>query len=180
LQNTNINFITHMDRQFEERCKARHEILRTHPNALACRPGAEVMVDELYVYLVNHYLPRRYPTIFQIQPPTHLLNTVTTDLLPLIPPQDKIDALRLIAVNVDEDFLMLLPSSDGDGYSLESAIWCYPVGFDAGDKVGLKLRDAHKPVPGYKETIQNSMDRYFSRLAVGKVVYRVNVSHNPF
>ncbi|TVY43884.1 hypothetical protein LSUB1_G002034 [Lachnellula subtilissima] len=178
LQNTNINFITHVDRQYQERCKARHEILRTHPNALACRPGAEAMVDELYAYLVNDYLPHRYPTIFQFQSqsgaPTHLLNNVTTDVLPLTPPQDRIETLRLLAVNVDEDFLMLLPSSDGDGYSLESVIWCYPVGFDAGDKVGLKLRDAHKPVPAYKEVMQSSMDRYFGKLAVGKVIYRVN------
>lgn len=138
------------------------------------------MVDELYTYFVNDYLPQRYPTIFQFQKqsgkPTHLLNNVTTDLLPLTVPQDKIEALRLLAVNVDEDFLMLLPSADGDGYSLESVIWCYPVGFDAGDKVGLKLREAHKPVPGYKDLMQTSMDRYFSRLPVGKVIYRVNVS----
>jgi hypothetical protein len=125
--------------------------------------------------------PHRYPTIFHFQPnqkgaPTYLLNNVTTDLLPLTPPQDRIDALRLLAVNIDEDFLMLLPSSDGDGYSLESVIWCYPVGFDVGGKVGLKLRDAHKPIPGYKDIMQNSMDRYFGRLVVGKVIYRINVS----
>ncbi|TVY15331.1 hypothetical protein LARI1_G006999 [Lachnellula arida] len=178
LKNTNINFIIHIDRQFQERCKARHEILRTHPNALTCRPGAEAMVDELYAYLVNDYLPHRYPTIFQFQPQKgarpQLLNNVTTDSLPLTPPQDRIEVLRLLAVNIDEDFLMLLPSSDGDGYSLESVIWCYPVGFDAGDKIGMKLRDLHKPVPGYKEIMQSSMDRYFGRLAPGKVIYRVN------
>lgn len=71
---------------------------------------------------------------------------------------------------------MLLPSPDEDGYSLQSFIWCYPVGFDPGSKLGLKLREAHKPVPEYKEKLQSSMDRYFGKLEVGRVVYRVNVN----
>ena len=70
--------------------------------------------------------------------------------------------------------LMLLPSPDGDGYSLQSFIWAYPVGFDPQSKLGMKLRDAHNPVPGYKERLALSMDRYFCNLEPGNVKYRVN------
>lgn len=38
----------------------------------------------------------------------------------------------------------------------------------------MKLRDIHRPVPGYKEKIELSMDRFFARLPVGKVVKRAN------
>ncbi|KUJ17151.1 uncharacterized protein LY89DRAFT_646318 [Mollisia scopiformis] len=174
LTNTNINFITQMDKQYPSRLIERQKIHDTHPNSLKCLPTAVPMVNEIYTFLVTTYLPQRYPTMFTLQSPSHLLNIATNKLLPTSPPQDPIEALHLLSVNIDEDFLMLLPAPDGDGYSLQSFIWCYPVGFDAGSKLGLKLREAHKPVPEYKEKLQGSMDRYFGKLEVGRVVYRVN------
>ena len=133
------------------------------------------MVNEFYTFLITHYLPRRYPTIFKINHTSSSLhNTATNEFLPLQPPKDRIQALRIIALAVDEDFLMLLPSSDGDGYSLQSFVWCYPVGFDPVDKLGIKLRDAHGPVPSYKQHLELSMDRYFARLTPGRVMDRVN------
>jgi hypothetical protein len=163
-----------MDKQYLERMTERQKILDTHPNALKCLPSAVPMVNELYDYFITYYMPKRYPTIFKLTP-TYLLNTMTQDKLPATTPSDPLEALQLLAVNIDEDFLMLLPAPDGDGYSLQSFVWCYPVGFDAGDKLGLKLREAHKPVPHYKEKLQQSMDRYFGKLEVGRVVFRVNV-----
>ncbi len=53
---------------------------------------------------------------------------------------------------------------------------CFPSGFDTSRKFGLKLREIHGPVPGYREKLEGSMDRYFERLEVGKFVMRVNVS----
>ena len=79
-----------------------------------------------------------------------------------------------LPLSVDEDFLMLLPSPDGDGYSLQAFVWLYPVGFDPQDKLGMKLRNAHGPVPSYKQHLEKSMDRYFARLTTDGVVNRVN------
>lgn len=42
------------------------------------------------------------------------------------------------------------------------------------EKASLKLRDIHAPVPGYKEKLELSMDRYFANLPVGKIVKRAN------
>jgi Protein of unknown function (DUF3445) len=164
-----------MDKQYVERMTERQKILDTHPNALKYLPNAVPMVNELYDYFITEYLLKRYPTIFKLTP-TYLLNNLTQDKLPVTTPLDPIEALRLLALNIDEDFLMLLPAPDGDGYSLQSFVWCYPVGFDAGDKLRLKLREAYKPVPHYKDKLQQSMDRYFGKLEVGRVVFRVNVS----
>ena len=55
---------------------------------------------------------------------------------------------------------------------------CFPNGFDTRLKLGLKLREIHDPVPGYAEKLERSMDRFFERLEVGKVVRRVNVCMN--
>ena len=133
------------------------------------------MLNELYEFLIQSYLPTRYPTIFRLSPSTSILkNRITHEEVPLAAPTDRYTTLAIINRTVDEDFLMLLPSPDGDGYSLQSFIWAYPVGFDPQSKLGMKLRDAHGPVPGYKEKLALSMDRYFHHLEPGTVKSRVN------
>ena len=105
-----------------------------------------------------------------------LLNLATSESIPLVSPFDPIKALEIIGGNIDDDFLLLLPSDDGDGYVLKGFVTCFPSGFNTKDKFGLKLRDIHKPVPGYKEKLEKSMDRFFDKIEVGKVVLRTNVS----
>ena len=175
LQKTDINRITHIDKTYAERIQARQEIVRQYPGALDCLDSAVGMVNELYEFLVQEYLPHRYPTIFRLDSSTDVVeNLVTDESLPLTAPVDRYETLRKINRNVDEDFLMLLPSPDGDGYNLQSFIWAYPVGFDPQSKLGIKLRDAHQPVPSYKDKLAPSMDRYFSKLTPGNIKCRVN------
>ena len=175
LQKTDINGIIHIDSLYAERIKARQDIVGQYPGALDCLDSAEGMLNELYEFLVQAFLPYRYPTIFHLNPSTNMTeNLITKDSLPHTAPTDRHETLRKINRNVEEDLLMMLPSPDGDGYSLQSFIWAYPVGFDPQSKLGLKLREAHAPVPNYKEKLAASMDRYFSGLEAGNVKCRTN------
>lgn len=164
-----------MDDTYLERMEARKEIVRQDPGALDCMDSGLEMLAELYEYLMQVYLPDRYPTMFQRNPSTNTVsNVITGEVMPTAVPADRHEALSIINRNVDEDFLMLLPAPDGDGYSLQAFVWAYPVGFNPQSKKGMKLRDAHRPVPGYKDKIEASMDRYFAKLQPGNVMYRVN------
>ncbi|KAL4978221.1 hypothetical protein BDW66DRAFT_22372 [Aspergillus desertorum] len=96
---------------------------------------------------------------------------------------------------IDEDFLILLPSPippllSGDlsaesdpelktQYHLEAYTTYYPAGFDTRKKLSLSLSAIHTPLPGYKQKLSKSMDRFFERLEVGKAVVRVNWSIMP-
>ncbi len=141
LQKTDINGITHIDRQYAERIRTRQDILRQYPGAIACLDSGVGMLSELYEFLVQEYLPRRYPTIFRIDSCAGVVeNRVTDDKLPLTAPADRYETLQKINSSVDEDFLMLLPSPDADGYTLQSFVWAYPVGFDPQSKLGIKYR----------------------------------------
>jgi hypothetical protein len=131
-------------------------------------------VDELYTWLTGVYLPTRFPTMFSLSR-THLHNLVTSESLPLQPPSDPIHTFELLGENLDGDFLLLLPSNDE--YELQGFVTCFPSGFNTKEKFGMKLRDIHTPVPGYKEKLEKSMDRFFERLEVGRVVQRSNVSY---
>lgn len=175
LKKTDINNITQIDSTYAERVKARQEIVYQYPGALDCLDSAVGMLNELYDFLMQAYLPHRYPTIFHLDSSTNTVeNLITHEKLPLTARLNRFETLQIINRNTDEDFLMLLPSPDADGYTLQSFIWAYPVGFDPQSKLGLKLRDAHNPVPGYKEKLALSMDRYFSKLEPGDVRCRVN------
>lgn len=68
-------------------------------------------------------------------------------------------------------------TEDGETkYVLEAYQVCFPAGFDLRKKIGKKLAAIHDPVPGYKEKIEKSMDRFFEKLEVGKFVKRANWS----
>ena len=164
-----------MDSLYAERIIARQDIIRQYPGAVGCLDTGVGMLNELYEFLVQEFLPQRFPTIFRLDCSTETVkNLVTKENLPLMAPADRYETLKTLNRNVDEDFLMLLPSPDRDGYSLQSFVWAYPVGFDPQSKLGMKLRDAHQPVPGYNEKLAPSMDRYFSNLEPGNVKSRVN------
>jgi hypothetical protein len=76
---------------------------------------------------------------------------------------------------IDDDLLFLMPSDDGDSVTLRGFVTCCPNGFNTAEKLNLKLRDIHTPVPHYKEKLEKSMDRFFDKIKVGKFVKRANV-----
>jgi hypothetical protein len=88
--------------------------------------------------------------------------------------------LYTLGHNVDDEFLILLPSSTAeDGspiYHLQAYVCCFPSGFSTPDKFEQPLAGIHKPVPGYKAKLEKSMDRFFAKLEVGKIVRRSNWS----
>lgn len=164
-----------MDRTYLDRLAVRTNVIREHtPKVLQALPSSYAAIQEFYTYLTADYLPTRFPTVYSLHP-THLLNKATGHHIPLTP-SSPIEALRTLGTNIDSDYLILVPSLDGDGYILGGFITCFPAGFDTQSLLGKKIRDIHKPVPKYKEKLEASMYRSFDRLEVGKIIKRVNVS----
>ncbi|KAK5135215.1 hypothetical protein LTR08_005464 [Meristemomyces frigidus] len=173
-----------MDSTYADRLKLRRSVLDEHPEATKqCRSGAEPAVLELYEWMVSTYLPRRFPTIYKFTSTAsgerQLYNTVSKTAMPLRP-TSPMAALDTLGEHVDNDFLILLPSSTAsDGspiYHLEAFITCFPAGFSTRDKCGQPLATIHKPVPGYEAKLEKSMDRFFAKLEVGQAVKRANWS----
>ena len=157
-------------------------------------------VNELYEWVFRKYLPRRFPTMFSIEPGVkatgkgltcqHVRNLVTSERIPLDPPTDPREALKTLGAHVDCDLLLLLPTENPQAkliriepsphlktpYYLHAFVVTFPSGFNTPKKLGLPLAGIHAPVPGYGEKLQKSMDRYFAGLPFGKVVKRVNWS----
>lgn len=174
-----------MDKNYLQRITLRKKIMKEHPETvLAVENIAKPAIDEFYVWLLGNYLPTRFPLMFTLQSRKEqgrvLHCEVTGEEFPLDPDDSPMATLKILGGLVEDDFLFLLPSADGDGYTLKAFVTCFPNGFNTAEKLNLKLRDIHQPVPQYKEKLEKSMDRYFDRLKTGKFVKRANVSdHFP-
>jgi hypothetical protein len=182
-----------MDKTYKDRIALRKTVLEEHHDiAVAINnnqtpqqdPRIRPAISELYTFVLKTYLPARYPTMFTLNADSTLFHNLVTDATwptTLSPTTPTIRALEIIAQTVDEDFLILLPelepeNGQGPKYVLQAYATCFPSGFNTREKLGLRLVDIHKPVPGYREKMELSMDRFFARIEVGKVVKRVNWS----
>jgi hypothetical protein len=183
-----------MDKTYKDRLALRRSLLNQHHDIVVAvntkpetqDPRTRTAVSELYTFILGKYLPTRYPSMFKLHTSNSEIvfeNLVTGATYPTTLSQQTptIKALEILTQTVDEEFLMLLPElspekSDQPKYILQAYAACFPSGFNTREKLGLRLADIHKPVPGYKERIERSMDRFFARIEVGRFVRRVNWS----
>ncbi|KFY31478.1 hypothetical protein V493_01075 [Pseudogymnoascus sp. VKM F-4281 (FW-2241)] len=176
LEKTDVNNLIVMDKNYLDRVTLRRRVISEYPATVVGHlEGSRVAVKEIYEFLTDGLLPARWPQMFQ-RSNGQLNNLVTGYSLPISCPESSTEALAHIGSNLDEDFLILLPSDDGDSYTLKAFSTCFPSGWDASKKLGLKLRDIHGPVPKYMNILNKSMDRYFGALEVGKFKRRLNWS----
>lgn len=164
-----------MDRNYRDRVLERRQLIAQHPSiVVGAIPQGTESVQELYTYLMSTYLPQRFPKIFSAVEDGKLFrNSVTNALYPMTPPDDPIEALKILAETVEDD-MFLLHETD-KGHRSVAYVCCYCSGFDPSQKLDKLLDEIHAPVPSYHK-IGPSMERYFSRVQVGKNVKRVNVS----
>jgi hypothetical protein len=204
-----------MDNTYLSRIKLRRQLMEDHPEAtLACNDVAEPAALELYDWIVGTYLPKRFPTCYSLvvkdgaptankdinhnpsnptqQNPTHLLNHITSELIPLHQ-TSPLDALRTLSSHIDTDFLILLPQSPSPTttpqttpqpqassqpsqpvYHLCAYTTTFPSGFSTASKLSLPLSAIHAPVPSYMPKLSRSMDRFFARLPLGTLARRAN------
>ena len=190
LENMPPSELIQMDKTYLSRLNLRKQILREHPDktTVAASKRIEPAVKEFYNWIMEYYLPTRFPTMFKIIDMEFadgrvnmLRNQVTNEVYPVQPSSTAplTQALTVLGKTVDEDLLFLLPSENFEkdqSYVLEGYVCCFPNGFDLTEKYGKKLRDIHAPVPGYEQKLRGSMDRFFDKIEVGKFVRRWNWS----
>lgn len=198
LQSCDLSDLIAVDRTYLDRIKDRCNLIRTRSDdVIRCNPIAKEAVDELYGWVFSIYLPQRFPTMFSLatsekRPSKYLLNRVTNELIDVKPPLDPIESLKTLGRHIDNEFLILLPTSSPrspatpkkflptqypeEPYHLHAFTLCYPSGFDTVRKLGMPLAAIHAPVPGYESKISKSMDRFFASLPFGKIVKRANWS----
>ncbi|KXG46905.1 Protein of unknown function DUF3445 [Penicillium griseofulvum] len=193
LENLDPSELIPMDKTYKSRLAQRKSVLDQHHDIVVAinndqtpkeDPRIRPAISELYNFVLETYLPTRYPSMFRLSAESSLFqNLVTGATWPtrLSPTTPTTKALEILAQTVDEDFLILLPDLSPDTeeqprYVLQAYATCFPAGFNTREKLGLRLADIHGPVPRYQERIGRSMDKFFARIEVGKFVKRFNWS----
>nr|OQO26333.1 hypothetical protein B0A51_05184 [Rachicladosporium sp. CCFEE 5018]OQO26796.1 hypothetical protein B0A51_04379 [Rachicladosporium sp. CCFEE 5018] len=176
LENMPLSELIEIDNTFLDRLALRRQITTQNPQeTVACNRIATPAARELYSWMLGTYLPTRFPTMYEVRDGS-LYSKATNETLPLRSGSG-MGALTALTANVDTDFLILLPRTTPEGadiYHLEAFATCFPSGFSTFSKLGLPLADIHGPVPGYKDKLEKSMDRFFARLEKGRCVKRTN------
>ncbi|ODQ65485.1 hypothetical protein NADFUDRAFT_12266, partial [Nadsonia fulvescens var. elongata DSM 6958] len=161
------------------RCK--EETVRDHSDmTTGSSPEAADAIRELYSKILR-YMMQRYPKLFYLNPddPTKFYNSIKDTSIPLDPSsfgQDYKALISTLTSHIEEDFLVLIYDEDHQEYVLRGGSFTFPSGFDPSKKMNQTLRNIHNPVPLYKEKLETSMDKYFSRVKVGDWVQRFNWS----
>lgn len=90
-------------------------------------------------------------------------------------PDDELHPLDGAARVVQEDLCVMIEHDDGT-YRLDAASVCFPSHWRLAEKMGRPVAEIHGPVHHYDDELRAKVDRFFSRLRVGKPVVRRNLS----
>ncbi|KAI9751140.1 MAG: Zn finger-containing GTPase- Activating Protein for ARF [Chaenotheca gracillima] len=131
-------------------------------------PGSEFACKEL-MEISLQFLIARYPMHFSLSDDkltfhNGLLHN-STDLKSMHP-------LLVLLENVPEDFAVMLRNPDNGFYYFRAGVICSSLGWNVATKLGKQLHEIHEPIPDYKEKMQFSMDRYFSKMPTDRPIQR--------
>jgi hypothetical protein len=59
-----------------------------------------------------------------------------------------------------EDFNILLKNQETGEYELKASATLFPAGWKLQERIGTSMANLHKPVPGWKEKLGGSVNRY--------------------
>ncbi|KAL3952162.1 alpha-1,2-mannosyltransferase [Purpureocillium lilacinum] len=135
-------------------------------DVLRALPGSELACKEL-MEMVIQFLCARYPRQFSLEGRT-FVNGIRGKSFEL----DGGDPLMFLLENVPEDFAIMLRDPETGSYRFRAGVICASTGWSLGTKIGLGLPGIHSPVPDYKEKMEMSMDRFFTKMPTNKPVQR--------
>lgn len=163
-----------LESTYKSRIEQRKSLYAQHGDSvLQWLPGSELASKELMEMALQFYCSR-HPQYFSLSPsPSDASKTIfenrilgTTQVV-----QDKHPLLVLLD-NVPEDFAIMLRNPQSGYYHFRSGVICSALGWNTGSKIGKQLHEIHAPIPDYKEKMQFSMDRFFTKMPADKPIQR--------
>jgi dimethylamine monooxygenase subunit A len=91
-----------------------------------------------------------------------------------LPPSDEGSLARLAGL-VQEDFCVMQATPERT-YALTAALLCAPAHWRLAEKLGRRMSEIHRPVPGFAKRLGGPADRFLANLMVERPVWRANWS----
>jgi hypothetical protein len=152
----------------------RRILAKHHDEAFAALPGTEPAAAELLAELTS-----KSPADLRPADPTGTTAAERgpadpTGTTPVSRGSAELHPLDLAGRLVAED-LCLLVEDDG-GWVLGAGSVCFPSHWRLTEKLGRPVAEVHAPVPHYQAELATRVDRFLSRLGVGRAAWRRNWS----
>ncbi|RSL76974.1 hypothetical protein CEP51_009484 [Fusarium floridanum] len=161
------DFWLEVENTYPERIRQRKELYAKHgKDVLQALPGSELACKELMEMIIQ-FLCARYPQVFELHG-----NTFVNHILGNKQDLEKIEPLHFILNHVPEDFALTLRDPATGRYTFRAGVICSSVGWKLSQKMGLGLPEIHAPVPDYKEKMEFSMDRFFTKMPANSPIQR--------
>ena len=147
-----------------------HLLCTKRPQVLQTLPGSEAACQEV-LSLVVTFLSSRFPQHFTLTttslggPAIH--NHLTNEIFP-IGQQKCHNPLEIAAKLSMEDFNILVKNQETGEYELKASATLFPAGWKLQERIGTSMANLHRPVPGWKEKLGGSVNRYFRPFASPK------------
>lgn len=158
-----------IENTYISRIKERKQLFKEYGDmVLQYLPGSEPACKEIMEMCLQFYCTR-YPAYFSLSDDKKTFHNgilkEDTDIKSMHP-------LHVILNNIPEDFAIMLRNEEDGMYYFRAGVICSSLGWNVGTKIGLQLKDIHKPIPDYKEKMSFSMDRYFSKMPTNGPIQR--------
>ncbi|OBZ71859.1 hypothetical protein A0H81_08181 [Grifola frondosa] len=180
-----------LDQQFpevhalcEQRIRARGErVVRINAEQPGVVQSGRAAAEE-FVHELAEYLSRRHPKVYAVVRSEKefdgwygegRIKDITIVPLQKTYKLDEEDPMKVAALLVQEDFVLMVEGTDGR-YYLQAAALCIAGSWRLEDKIGLALDEVHISghVPQYQSKLHLSMSRFFRRMPLDKPVVRNN------
>ena len=153
-----INWLT-LDSDYLSEHHLRSSLLsNSRPNVIQCLPESTEACHETLSIIAN-FLATRYPAHFSVSssPPT-IQNQLPSESFHIGP--DCLNPLEVAARLAMEDFNILQKDSETGEYRLIASATLFPAGWRLQERIGSSLARLHAPVPGWKEKLGRSVNRF--------------------
>ncbi|KAL1876676.1 hypothetical protein Plec18167_005084 [Paecilomyces lecythidis] len=153
---------------YKQRIAQRQALYAKHgKSVLDYLPGSELACKEL-MEMVLQFICARYPQYFTLVDKRIFKNKILGTEVVI---KSK-HPLEILMDNVPEDFGIMLRDDKTGFYFFRAGVICSSLGWNVGTKIGMQLHEIHAPIPDYKEKMQFSMDRFFSKMPTDKPIQR--------
>ncbi|XXG95649.1 hypothetical protein Hte_001918 [Hypoxylon texense] len=158
-----------LESTYKTRIAQRKALYAEHgTSVLGWLPGSELACKEL-MEMVLQFVCARYPQYFSLSPDKARL---TNRILGVESVLAEKHPLLVLLDHIPEDFGIMLRHPETGYYHLRAGLICSALGWNVGTKIGMKLHEIHEPIPDYREKMQFSMDRFFSKMPASKPIQR--------
>ncbi|KAJ9501170.1 hypothetical protein LTR67_000323 [Exophiala xenobiotica] len=163
------NWWIELEKTYKQRIAQRKKLYAEHGEAvLQWLPGSELACKEL-MEMVLQFICARYPQHFTLHSDKR---TFENKILGTTQDVKAKHPLLVLLDNVPEDFAITLRNPETGYYHFRAGVICSALGWNVGTKIGMNLQQIHAPIPDYKEKMQFSMDRFFTKMPAGKPIQR--------